>query len=54
MATVYEIKINTVSPFVNYKEDFIKKIFEKFLREYKDEFTNGTFESTEIEVKRVA
>jgi hypothetical protein len=54
MATVYEIKIKTVSPFVSYREDFIKKLFEKFLREHKDEFTGGKFENTEIEVKRIA
>lgn len=54
MATVYEIKINTTSAFVSYREDFIKELFEKFVRDYKDEFTNGKFESTEVEVKRIA
>lgn len=54
MATVYEIKIKTVSPFVNYKEDHIKKMFEKFLKEYVDDFTQHKFENTEVKVERVA
>jgi len=52
MATIYEIKIRTVSPFVNYDEEEMKKIFEKFLREYRDNKTKLGFENTEIDVKR--
>lgn len=52
MATVYKIKIETVSPFCNYPEEYIKKMFEKFLKEYEDEKTGLGFESTEIEVER--
>lgn len=54
MATVYKIKIKTVSAWVNYNEDYIKKMFENFMKEYKDEFTQHKFESTEIEVEKVA
>lgn len=54
MATVYEIKIKTVSPFVNYREEYVRKMFEKFMEEYKYEYTGGKFESTEVEVKRIA
>jgi len=43
MATVYEVKIKTVSPWVNYDEAYIKKMFEKFLNQQK-------FENTEVEV----
>lgn len=52
MATVYKIKIKTVSAFASYDEKYIEKMFEKFLKEYKDEKTNLGFESTEIEVER--
>lgn len=54
MATVYEIKIKTTSAFCAYDEKYVKKILEKFLKEYKDEQTKLGFESTEIEVKRTA
>lgn len=53
MATIYDIKIKTVSPWVNYDEKYIKEMFEKFLKEYRDEKTELGFESTEIEVKRL-
>lgn len=53
MATIYDIKIKTVSAFVNHDENYIKEMFKKFLKEYKDENTKLGFESTEIEVKRV-
>lgn len=53
MATIYHIKIKTVSAFVNHDEKYIKEMFEKFLKEYKDEKTKLGFESTEIEVTRL-
>ena len=54
MATVYKIEIETVSAFVNYNEKYIKDLFEKFLKEYKDPELKLGFESTEIEVSRIA
>ncbi len=53
MATVYEIKIKTVSPFVAHNAEYVKYMFEKFLKEYKDKTTKLGFESTEIEVKEI-
>lgn len=52
MATIYKIKIKTVSSFCNYDEKHIEKIFNKFLKEYKDGETKLGFENTEIEVER--
>ena len=52
MATIYKIKIKTVSAFINYNEDYIKKMFEKFLKDYRDPKNKLGFESTEIEVER--
>ena len=52
MATIYEIKIKTVSPFCSYNEKYIKEMFETFLKDYKDNKTNLGFENTEIEVDR--
>jgi len=52
MATIYNIKIKTVSAFCNFDEKYITEMFEKFLKEYKDEATNLGFENTEIEVER--
>lgn len=54
MATVYEVKIKTVSPWVNHDEKYIKEMFEKFLKEYKDKKTKLGFENSEVEVKRIA
>ena len=54
MATVYSVKIKTVSAFVNYDEEYMKKMFEKFLSDYKDESNQLGFEATEVEVERVA
>lgn len=51
MATVYKIKIKTVSAFCAYDKEYIKKIFEKFIKEYKDDATKLGFENTEIEVE---
>ena len=48
MATIYKIKIKTVSPWVNYNEDYMKKLFEKFINEL------SQFDNIEIEVKRVS
>lgn len=53
MATIYEVKIITVSAFRAYDEVYIKEMFKKFLKEYKDEETQLGFESTEIEVKKL-
>lgn len=52
MATIYNINIKTVSAFCSYDEEYIKKMFEKFLKDYKDEKTKLGFESTEIDVQR--
>jgi len=52
MATVYKIKIKTVSAFTSYDEEYMKKMFEKFLKEYKDEKSGRGFENTEVEVER--
>jgi len=54
MATVYKIKIKTVSAFVNYNEAQITEIIEKLLKEYKDKQTGLGFETTEIDVERVS
>jgi len=53
MATVYNIKIKTVSAWTAYNEDYMKNMFEKFLEEYRDKDTNLGFECTEIEVEYV-
>jgi len=53
MATVYRIKIKTVSAFVNYNEKAITEIIEKLLKDYKDEKTGLGFEATEIDVERL-
>ncbi|HMT01697.1 MAG TPA: hypothetical protein PKD00_00065 [Burkholderiales bacterium] len=52
MATIYKIEIKTVSAFCAYDEKYIKEMFEKFLKEYKDKKSNLGFESTEIKVTR--
>lgn len=54
MATVYEIKIETCSPWVSYTEDHMKKLFEEFLENVKKEKQGHIFEGTEVEVKRIA
>tara|TARA_R110000850_G_scaffold34024_3_gene92275 strand:- start:209 stop:373 length:165 start_codon:yes stop_codon:yes gene_type:complete len=54
MATVYKIKIKTVSAFVNYNEAQITEIIEKLLKNYKDKQTGLGFEATEIDVERVS
>ncbi len=52
MATVYKIKIKTVSAFVNYDEKYMKELLEKFLKEYRDKDNKLGFENTEVEVER--
>lgn len=53
MATVYKIQIKTVSSFVAYDEHYIREMFDKFIRNYKD-YDNGMgFEATEIDVERL-
>jgi hypothetical protein len=51
MATIYDIKIKTVSAFCAHDENYVKGMFEKFLKEYKDKDNNLGFESTEVDVK---
>ncbi len=51
MATLYEINIKTVSAFCAYDERYMKELFDKFLKEYKDKHTQLGFENTEIEVE---
>ena len=47
MATVYNIKIKTVSAFCAYKQKTVEKIIKDFLDNYK--FPNGLgFENTEV------
>ena len=53
MATIYNIKIKTVSAFAAYDEEYVKKMFEKFLRDYRDPKNRMKFESTEIEVEKI-
>ncbi len=50
MATVYNIKIKTVSAFVAYPDEYIEEMFKTFLKDYRDPNTNLGFESTEVEV----
>lgn len=53
MATIYKIEIKTVSPFMAWSEDYMTKLFKKFLKEYEDELTGMKFESTEVKVKKL-
>ena len=53
MATLYKIKIKTVSAFCNYDEKYIIEMFSNFLKEYKDKDNGLGFEGTEIYVERV-
>ena len=53
MATLYKIKIKTVSAFCNYDEKYITDMFDKFLKDYKDKETGLGFEGTEIDVERL-
>lgn len=52
MATIYKIEVKTVSPFIAYDEKYIKEMFQKFLKEYRDKKTGMKFESTEVKVER--
>ncbi len=52
MATIYKIKIKTVSAFANYDEEHVKALFEIFLRDYSHPVTGLKFEGTEIDVER--
>lgn len=55
MATVYDIKIKTVSAFVSYNEDQMQEIIEKALGEIKKPDSNHPMlESTEVKVRRIA
>ena len=52
MATIYNIKIKTVSPFCAFTKEYIEEIFKDFLENYEDNDTGLGFENTEIEVER--
>lgn len=51
MATIYNIKIKTVSPFCAYDEKYVQEMFQKFLEKYRDENTGLGFENSEVEVE---
>lgn len=53
MATLYKIKIKTVSAFCAYDEAYMTELFEKFLREYKDKDNGLGFEATEIDIEKL-
>jgi len=53
MATVYKIKIKTVSAFCDYNEAKMTEIIEKLIKEYKDTQTGLGFEATEIDIERI-
>lgn len=53
MATLYKIKIKTVSPFMNWDEKYMTDMFKEFLKNYEDPMTGMKFESTEVKVKRL-
>lgn len=52
MATIYNINIKTVSPFIAHSDKYIENMFVEFLKQYKDIETGLGFESTEIKVFR--
>jgi len=54
MATLYKIKIKTVSPFANYSEDHMAHLLKKFLQDYRHPVTGLGFEGTEIDVEKIA
>lgn len=53
MATVYNIKIKTVSPWCRYGTEQVKKIVEKLFNEYANEDTQQRFENTEVSVEEI-
>jgi hypothetical protein len=53
MATVYKIKVKTVSFYCNYDEKTMTEIVEKMFKDYIDKKTGLGFEKTEIDVERV-
>ena len=52
MATTYTIKIKTVSAYCSYDVEYVRKLFDNFIKEYEDPKTGLKFESTEIEIHR--
>ena len=52
MATVYKIKIKTVSAWVSYDEKAVKDMIERSIKECKDKDGKPVFENTEITVER--
>ncbi len=53
MATVYNTKIELVSPFVNYSEKGLCVILEKLLKEFKNIENGLGFESIKINVEKL-
>lgn len=53
MATVYNIKIKTVSPFCAYSNERMKEIVGKLFNEYVNEDTQQRFENTEVNVEEI-
>jgi len=54
MATVYKVKIKTVSAWSNYPPAYLEKLLKEFIEKYIDKDTGLRFESTEVVVKRIA
>ena len=54
MATVYKVEIKLTSPWVNYKEEYIEKIFQDALDKIEMTQESDVFENIEIKVDRVA
>jgi len=54
MATLYKIKIKTVSPFANYDEDHMVGLLKTFFQNYRHPITGLGFEGTEIDVEKIA
>ena len=52
MATIYNIKIKTVSAFSAYSEEEVEQILKDFLKKYRHPKTKLGFESTEITVEK--
>ena len=55
MATVYEIKVKVVSPWVNYPPEKIEEIIKEALENHEDDDHPGNeFENVEVEAERIA
>lgn len=51
MATIYNVKIKTVSAFCAYDKRYVEQILKDFLEKFRDDKTGLGFEGTEIEVE---